>query len=602
MPGDSDFATETGIILNKEEFQVSFMPGELPGSKKDAGDTDPLSAAFGGAMATPPIKPTTAMRAVLSNGELAAVLHAVAEGTAGVRYVIVPKFRGETEDTDLSDPKNWPDGAQEQRDKLQIFIQAGFQGRGAKSLRDGFRDQEHDRAMLGWGGVTVFRQNFMDRGRNMPPSPRALGRFEAFAARFSKPQRNPTLTPVPIALEDGRVVWIEEARHFRRIRVQTGRRVFWFKEFGDWRAMSTLTGKYGRGSRRIAPTVALQPGRYVPGRLKRGDVLATEVMHWETSFPGAYPYGISGWHSELTSAASASESTKLLLSHLRSGLHSVILAAANRPFEHETAQAAINKIDELGRGRKGMGSLILMSLVPADSEIQRSGGNPFDTNTSLDRGKLVLHELNTKLPAEVMDGSLTAGLGKRFAHSERIPALLLGKSDSYNFATASAAWAVVNRLRFNPHHEERMIFLNRLLVDMEITLWAVTVISPEWDEKEPVSGVASVAGANAGLSANKAMQMLGEVLDMPVMLVKEWWGDVPFSIVKAVLESDDPVTTLNLLGMTDVAKQFEEDSGGEVGKPIMDMLNDLEKRVRELAGDDDDAPPQDDQETETDSS
>lgn len=579
---------DAAVILERHQVSLPFMVGELPGSDPGDENLSDLEDQFAGGFQPPPVPPMKALRAVLSNGELAAVLHAVGEGTAGVKYEIQPRFANAPgKSFNMDDPSSWPEGAQQQRDLLQVFIQAGFQGRGAQSLREGFYEQEHDRVMLGWGGVLVHRKMPLpDDSPYMPMPPRALGRFEACHAQFTKPQSTPTFTPVPIALEDGRILWIEEPRHFRRIRMQAGRKKMWFKEYGDWRLMDARTGRYASNSRHIRSIESFQPGKYYPGTAAgirqntRGKVVpAIEVMHWNTSFPGVAPYGISGWHSELDSVSASAEGTKLLLSYLKSGLHSVILAAANRPFESQTAEAAIEKIDSLGRGREGLGALITLALVPGDSSSQQT--NPFAEATA-DRGRLILHELNTKLPQEVMNGEMRDSLGKRFAHSERIPALLLGKSDSYNFATASAAWAVVNRLRFNPHHEIREQFLDRLLVEMGITLWRIRIASPEWEEPEPLASVASIAGSNGGLSVNKAVKLLNEVLDVDVSPIDEWWGNLPMSLVTSVLSSVDPAETLELLGLKDEAAAFREAQAknqSSVTGPIGQTLEEFENQA-----------------------
>jgi capsid portal protein len=572
---DEEARSEASILLDKSHFQFSFMPGELPGSEAGP-DGDPISSAM--AVVEPPIEPRRLIKAVASNGFLAAVCHAVADGCAGVRYDIEPRFNESLMDSDfdLGDRRTWPESIVEQRQMLQVFIQAGFVGSGAKSLRMGFKDQEHDRVILGWGGVGVLRTEFVDK-KGMPPTPKGFTNIEACNARFTRPSRTVTMVPVPVALEDGSVFWVEEPRFFRRIRVRMDNgRYKWFKEFGDWRSMSSKTGKYSKGSRRVPPTRVGQPGTYIPGKLKGKDTPAMEIMHWCTHFPGAKPYGLSGWHSELTSADSWKEQSGLILEYLKSGLHNVILAAGNRPFEEATVEAAINKIDELGRGRKGLGSLITMALVPADSSVQSSGGNIFGSDSTSDRGRIILHELTTKLQPELLNSDgLTESLANRFSNSERIPSLLLGRSDSYNFATASAAWTVVNRLRFGPHHEEREAFLDKILIEMGITMWKVKVVSPEWDEKEPMSGMMSVGGQLGGVSVNKAIEIMSGMTNIEMKPVDQWWGRYPMPIVRSILDSEDPVSTASVLGI----QIDESDIKEPVTAAVVETLNDMESRI-----------------------
>jgi capsid portal protein len=569
----SDIArSDAAVILSKEQVSLSFIPGELPGA--ESGD-DSAESLLNTNVVEPPVSPKRATIAVASNGELSAVCAAVADGTAGMRYTIEPRFERTSVDFDLRDPKTWPKEVRDQHNTLQVFTQAGFLGKGAQSLRMGFKEEEHDRVVLGWGGVVVLRDD-------VSRIPKGLGRFQACNARFTRPSNTVTMVPIPIALQDGTIIWVEEPRHFRRIRYQMdNNRYVWYKQFGDWRSMDMKTGKYSSSSRRVAPTSPFKKGKYYGGSLPENGVQALEVMHWSTTFPGVDPYGMSGWHSELTSVDSALEATKLLLSFLRSGLHSVIIAAANRPFEQSVADSAVQRIDELGRGRKGLGALITISLVPSSSE--QASSNPFADDSSSDRGKLVLHELNTKLPSEVLNGSLKQSLGSSFAQAERIPELLLGKSGSYNFATASAAWSTVNRLRFAPHHEEREAFLDRLLIEMGVVWWRLSVDSPEWEERESLPAVATIAGQNGGLSANRALEMLSMVMDLDVKKIDEWWGDIPMPLVSTVLNSPNPKQTLQLLGYGEVAEGIDFDQPNVAG-PIVDTIDAINETAESAVG------------------
>ena len=110
------------VILSEELIEFStYMEGETPGSEP----SDPGGGVFGGQTIKPPVAPKTLLAAVASDGQLAAVMHAASEGCAGVKYTIKPRF----ETADPTDRTTWPEGAEEQRHLMQIFIQTGFRGR-----------------------------------------------------------------------------------------------------------------------------------------------------------------------------------------------------------------------------------------------------------------------------------------------------------------------------------------------------------------------------------------------------------------------------------------------------------------------------------------
>jgi len=541
-------------------------------------------------MTRKPIDPKLVLHAVKQNGALMAVCHVVAEGCAGTHYSVQPRFdvnMMEDDKFDLDKPKTWKPEVREERNRLQVLVQTGFLGRGAKSLRAGFKEQELDRVILGWGGVVVIRETYVGKAKQtMPTKPRGFARFEAVNAEWSKPDQAATKVPVPVALEDGTIYWIEEPRHFRRLKVSlSGGRSRWFKEYGDWRAMDAKTGKYSTGNRHRPSLKPGQPGEYKPGALPKGATPATEVMAWRTSFPGAYPYGWSGWHSEMNAATAAEEHVKLVLSYLKSGLHSVILAAANRPFDDAVANSAVSKIDTLGRGREGLASLITLSLMPSDSAANMNGQLPFGNNSD-DRGKLVLHELSTKLPKELLDQSgLQDSLAARFSEAERIPAVLLGRSDSYNFATASAAWAVVNRLRFGPHHEERMAFLDRVLIEMGITKWKIVIESPEWGDNEPAAGITSVTGQLGGVSINQAARVFSSATGGDYKPTDLWWGDVPLMVVEAILNAENPEMMAKLFSV----KLPDDFDVSEFKNQAQEALDAVNSKIDQMNSDDEES-------------
>jgi len=553
------------VIIRDEELVVPFIVGDLPGSADPADDDD----MFSGGLERRPINPNRALRAMLSSGAVMAVGHAVAEGTTGMGFRAVPVF-------DENKPKEeWPKGAAEQRSKLNIFLKTGFRGEEIINIRDGLYCVEHDRFSVGWGGCTVFRDIVSSKSSPIP-EPVAIGSFESAGAQFTKPDRKPTMVPIPIATDDG-VIWTEVPRYFRRILFTgTNGRKTWFKQYGDWRTMDSRTGKYSTGSRYKPPTSPFQPGTYTPGRLPKGGARATEVMTWSTRFPGVGPYGISGWHSEFLAVESAKEHMALLLSYLKSGLHSVVIAAADRQFETATADAAVEKIDKLGRGREGLAALITIALKPSGSNDSR----PFADGSTSDRGRLVLHELNTKLPDHLTDATLSDALTTRIAQSERIPELLIGRSGSYNFSTASAAWSTANRLRFSPHHRQKEEFLNRIIIEMGITLWQIETISPEWSEKESIGSVGSVLGQMGGVSINRAIQMLSIALDIDIDKVSEWWGDLPMQLVTKILESEDPESMAKALGVDIV---FPKDSN--VVASVMSAVDRIESSLSSIRTD-----------------
>lgn len=591
----SDVTQNPSVVLDRHHINVPFIIGEQPGTPDQSEDL------MTSGLISPPVDPGEALALGLSSGAVMAVGAVVAHGTAGADFMIEPRI----DEIDPRDRKKWPKGTAEERDRLEIFLRTGYRGSHTYTIIDAFHDMELDRFYLGHGGIAIIRSGVKDNDTR-PAPPIALARFESTGANLTYADKEATMVPTPVALADGRIVWVQVPRFFRRIRhmpitiafaravenndlgiakssigdinqVATSGELMsgatWFKEFGDWRAMDARTGTYAKGYRYEASTDPLVPGRCISGKLPKGAVPAIEVARFVTSFPGAAPYGISAWHAEMGTVQAAREHIKLLLKYLKSGLHAVMLAAATRPFEAASLNAAVTKIDELGRGCDGLGALITVSLIPQSAD----NPNAFVGNqASADRGGLVLMPLKTELPNQLLDDTLSDTLGARIASAERVPSLLIGRSDGYNFATAAAAWDTANRMRFSPSHREHEGFLDALTAEMGISRWRLRTVSPAWKEDEPLTGVASVAYQAGGMSVNRSMDMLAKVLQIDGVHIDEWWGDLPMPIVSLILTAQDPKAMLDLILPGNKIKIPSTDT---VMKPVADMVDKVNGQI-----------------------
>lgn len=568
-----------GILLGEESLDALFGDTGVP--------TDPAQnplALLHGDGVKPPMNPLALMQAVKSNGELAAVCHAVANGNAGTTVKIVPRLPAEVGGPKAADPSSWTDEIRNEHRIMQAFVQAGFHGDGAKSLRAGFYEQEHDRVVLGWGGVRVIRSATRRDAMTNLPVPEALGRFEACYATFSKPDVKPTPVPIPVLCEDGTTIWVTEYRYFRKIvfvpRARQGmvsptasQAPMYYKQYGDWRSLDARTGRRSNSYKYLPPSDPWKsPGTFKPGGLPADGIQAQEVMTWATSFPGVAPYGVSGWHSEMKSVESAKEAQQLVVDFLKSGLHGVILVAASRSMDDALLKQAIDKVENLGRGRNGMGALVTLSLAPMSSDVSSNLPIGMRDEMTADRGRIIFHELSSRLPAEVMDGSIRNNSANSFARAERLPPLLLGKSEAYNFATAQAAWRVVNSLVFSPHHEDRNQFFDRLCVEMGIKHWKLEVVSLEWAEPTPVTGLASVVSQSGGLTPNMGLSLLAESTNRQYVPFPSWWGEVPLPILNTAFASPDPIKILDALGFSEASARIRQVG---VAGAATELLNDI---------------------------
>ena len=75
-----------------------------------------------------------------------------------------------------------------------------------------------------------------------------------------------------------------------------------------------------------------------------------------------------------------------------------------------------------------------------------------------------------------------------------------------------------------------------------------------------------------GLTANRAVRLISEIMGVDVTPVEEWWGDVPFPFVKIILESDFPGEVAKLLGV-DLPKGAEDVEVAGAAAALADRLD-----------------------------
>ena len=208
-----------------------------------------------------------------------------------------------------------------------------------------------------------------------------------------------------------------------------------------------------------------------------------------------------------------------------------------------------------------MAALVSINLMPTTSGQAAMAGFS-DASGASDQGRVIFHELSTKLQPQILDGSMSGALADKLAIAERVPTLLIGKAAMYSSATAAAAWMVANRLRFQPAHREHDAFMNICAATRGISAFGVETESPEWKDSPSVTAVAQTAGQHGGLTVNTAMAMMTESANVDFKPIEHWWGNLPMPMVTTVLKDKDPYGTLvRILGQAGAPTREQFDAG-----------------------------------------
>jgi hypothetical protein len=80
---------------------------------------------------------------------------------------------------------------------------------------------------------------------------------------------------------------------------------------------------------------------------------------------------------------------------------------------------------------------------------------------------------------------------------------------------------------------------------------------------------------------NQATRLLSEVMDIDIKPAEDWWGEMPLSLVKAVLESPDVYQTLSLLGLDEEAKKYEDSR--PIGEAVVEVVSNIDQAAQDRA-------------------
>ncbi len=226
---------------------------------------------------------------------------------------------------------------------------------------------------------------------------------------------------------DGKVVTRKRWRRWRRfVQVTQSSTYVYFKEFGDRRRISAVTGK------------VLQPGEVVPEH-----ELANELIHFKLSYPGNSPYGMPRWLGNMISSMGSRASEELNYMYFVNGRHQSFAVMVSGGMLTEESE---NKIRELLDESKGVKNAHKVLILEAEADDGFVGGS-----SSI---KIDIKPLIDVLPNDALFQTYDKNNRDKVRSSFRIPKVLIGESEDYNRDTVEAAIKVANAQVFDPERRD----------------------------------------------------------------------------------------------------------------------------------------------------
>ncbi len=324
--------------------------------------------------------------------------------------------------------------------------------------------------------------------------------------RMSMSWGTPVSRPYTI-MRNGKPTTLQVKRFYRKfaqVRMD-GRRLRWFKEWGDPRKMDTTTGLYESSS---------SPVRWP----------ASEVLHFKLPFAGM-AYGLPRWIGAILAVMGRRLADFVNYDLFENqGIPPLAVMVSGGVLTDES----VKTLKEMVQGMRGVTNWNRIMLLEALVE-----------NMGLeDRGtaKLELKELSSYRKEDQMFTKYMTETEKMARHRFRLPPLYVGAAETFTHATAMAAQTVAEEQVFVP---ERNLFDERInttvMADMGIDLWSFKTNGPRMVGAADLTNAIKTFTDAGAFSVNHMIDRANEAFGLEMSHYSQPWADYPVPYVLALI-------------------------------------------------------------------
>ena len=491
-----------------------------------------------GNVIAPPYDPWVLVCTVEESDSLPPLIGAMVTNVTGFGFTTEATFAMRD---DEGEPLPAPDGADQQRDTLALFMATAKIGDGG--LIGTLQRVDEDKYQTGNGYLEVLR--------NSEGVPGGLEHLPTWTMRLGKLSQ-PVLVDMPFRHPTtGDLVTVRKWMRFRTfVQIREGR-IAYFKEYGDPRHINWRSGAYQD-----------EPW---PVDQNNNDQNGTEVLH-RICYSAHSPYGVPKWIGAVTHARAGRAAGELLVSWFRDAPIGVKLALiAGGTWNDDSYRKALGKIDAMARGKENAWKFVGLEANFDSGDLMKEDGNPAPPRMSLE-------DLVTEIPDGIYkgDGNMIDGSFRRVAKMFRLPPVYYGASEDHSRASVNSARAVAEEQIFVPERELGWLqwFNTELLPSLGVFLWRVGLRGANTsDDTEVAKGIAPLI-AGGGASPNMLIRLWNEVTGQDAEPITEPWGDRPWTLTNTLIQAGlDPN-----LPLADTIGTDEDNLGAELdadGQPLV---------------------------------
>jgi PBSX family phage portal protein len=420
QPGNPNGAVETNALEYEDDF--SGMYG-LAGMVNNSNCI----------LLEPPFNPLTLDKLTTISNALQPCIDAMVTNVDGTGFEIIdPTLATDEDATDGNDNLNDPNLTQAETPQaksdmecLKDFFDEPWPGVSFATIR---KDLRKDMETFGYG--------FLEVVRNPAGQILMLRNVDARTVRLVKLDMGSYVTKK--LKRGGKLVDVKVRLRFRRYCQRIGTQYVFFKDFGAPLPMNKSTGAWS--SPKDTP---LKPNQ-------RG----SELMYFRLKQDVNSPYGIPRWINQLPSVLGSRQAEENNLEFFESGgIPPFIMLISGGILAQEAKEALETGLANRG-AQKQRGMVV---------EIHSTSGSLNDSGDV----KVQLDKMGNDKQKDSLFENYDDKCEKRIRGSFRLPAIFVGKADSYNFATAFASYMVGEAQIFAPErHDFDQIITLKLLPEI----------------------------------------------------------------------------------------------------------------------------------------
>lgn len=341
------------------------------------------------------------------------------------------------------------------------------------------------------------------------------------SVRLIRADRKPTTITMRIRRDAVTYEEIQVQRFFRRFVRITGIVRVYYKEMGDPRTVSRMTGRY------------YQSIEHLKAEEGENAQPANEIMHWKIRSQMS-PYGTPRWIGALLSVmgSRAAEEVNFLYFDNKA-IPPMILMVSGGRLTTESVSKIESHFQERLKGRENFHKIMVIEALP-------SGTSEGETDPT---GKMTMHlePLMGQMQKDQMFGEYDAANMLKIGRAFRQPGIYTGATADMNRSTSDTAKAITEEQVYQPARDAFDAAVDRLfLPNHNIRFWRFKTNAPV--QRIPNDLVANAMAALSGgaIVPNEARALLSDAFSKDLVHRSEDWANMPPALAAAGAKGGAP--------------------------------------------------------------